>query len=299
MIWNALATDGTLTYGQGEPPAVGGNIIGVWDYDGVPIGAPEVDAYTAIRPLGNDAGQATGTLCYHHVMGHAHRMLGDPEAADPIERLYPADDQPFEIIIDHFWYEQAEFSGWGFLAEIAGGAASRDPSVRAMAVYSDPEHTQYLWTGGAFRQGPSRLGQVDSEGNPLTVWFSDTPAGFRTAEKTPWNLAVLWASVQEGTCILDPDAGRITLQFWSHSQSATPAPGADWVDTGATITQLVGAGIYRVSAVVTLAPSQALKLGTAETVFQGYWPTASTPSDYLTIAPHVSAAVGSTVWAWE
>ena len=107
MIWNALATDGTLTYGQGELSAVGGNIIGVWDYDGVPIGAPEVDAYTAIRPLGNDAGQATGTLCYHHVMGHAHRMLGDPKAADPIERLYPADDQPFEIIIDHFFLVRA------------------------------------------------------------------------------------------------------------------------------------------------------------------------------------------------
>jgi hypothetical protein len=99
----------------------------------------------------------------------------------------------------------------------------------------------------------------------------------------------------------DPSLGedaaftRAYHEFWDHDQAAT---GADWVDTGVTITQLVGAGIYRVSAVVSgLTLGQALRLGdTAETAFDGYWPTTGTPSDYLKIAPHVSAAVGSTVW---
>ena len=304
MIWNALATDGTLTYGQGEPPAVGGDIIGVWDYDGVPIGGPDVDAYTAIRPLGNDAGQATGTLGYHHVMGHAPRMLGDPEAADPIERLYPADDQPFAIEVRHKLFEGAsnpEWDGWGWRAEIVGGAASRDPSARAIGIYSDEDASQFLYTTGAFSEQPSDW-QVDAEGLPLTVWATEyNPGllGYPNDSKAPVHHACLLGSAQEGHATLQPEQEAAYHEFWDHNQAADPAPGADWVDTGATITQLVGAGIYRVSAVVTLAPSQALKLGTAETVFQGYWPTATTPSDYLTIAPHVSAAVGAIVWAWE
>jgi hypothetical protein len=79
-----------------------------------------------------------------------------------------------------------------------------------------------------------------------------------------------------------------------------PEPGATWVDTGVTLAQLVGAGVYRVSAVLSgLTIGQALRLGaTAETTFNGYWPTAGTPSDYIKITPHVSAAVGATVWKW-
>lgn len=198
----------------------GATIIGEWLEDGTPVQVNQAE-YLAIRPLGNADGRATETLRYHYWLGEEPRQIGNPEAADPIERLYPTDNLPFEIIIDHYWYEQAEFSGWGFLAEIIGGAASRDPSVRAMAVYSDSAHTQYLWTGGAFQQGASRLGQVDSQGNPLTVWFSDTPPGFRTVQKTPWNLAVLWASVQEGTCVLTSD-NPLRLQFWPHSQGYVP-----------------------------------------------------------------------------
>lgn len=79
-----------------------------------------------------------------------------------------------------------------------------------------------------------------------------------------------------------------------------PEPGATWVDTGVTIAQLIGAGVYRVSAVPSgLTIGQALRLGaTAETTFNGYWPTAGTPSDYIKITPHVSAAVGAAVWKW-
>lgn len=205
---NVIATQEPDVYLCAPMPSslpVGASVILEYQEDGS-VARADLDAYLAIRPLGNEPeGQATGTLRFHHFMGDAPPMLGDRLSPDPIERIYPADNLPLEIVIDHYWYEQAEFSGWGFLAEIVGGAASRDPSVRAMAVYSDSEHTQYLWTGGAFQQGSSRLGQVDDQGNPLTVWFSDTPPGFRTQTKTPWNLAVLWASVQEGTCILTPD----------------------------------------------------------------------------------------------
>ena len=81
-----------------------------------------------------------------------------------------------------------------------------------------------------------------------------------------------------------------------------PAPNQTWVDTGATVTQLVGAGVYRVSGVPTITLNQAIRLGdlpAGETVFTGYWPTTGTPSDYIKISPHVTAANGANVWKWE
>lgn len=80
-----------------------------------------------------------------------------------------------------------------------------------------------------------------------------------------------------------------------------PSPSATWVDTGVTIAQLVGAGVYRVSGVPTITLNQAIRLGdlpAGETVFTGYWPTTGTPSDYIKISPHVTAANGAKVWKW-
>lgn len=80
-----------------------------------------------------------------------------------------------------------------------------------------------------------------------------------------------------------------------------PGPSETWVDTGVTIAQLIGAGVYRVSSVPTITLNQAIRLGdlqAGETVFTGYWPTTGTPSDYIKISPHVTAANGAKVWKW-
>ena len=80
-----------------------------------------------------------------------------------------------------------------------------------------------------------------------------------------------------------------------------PGPSASWIDTGVTIAQLVGAGVYRVSGVPTITLNQAIRLGdlpAGETVFTGYWPTTGTPSDYIKISPHVTATNGAKVWKW-
>jgi hypothetical protein len=80
-----------------------------------------------------------------------------------------------------------------------------------------------------------------------------------------------------------------------------PGPSETWVDTGVTIAQLIGAGVYRVSGVPTITLNQAIRLGdlqAGETVFTGYWPTTGTPSDYIKISPHVTAAIGAKVWKW-
>ena len=320
MIWNALATDGTLTYGQGEPPAVGGDIIGVWDYDGMPIGAPNVTAYTVIRPLGNTVrklrdkagnetgqvmGEATTNLQYHYVMGHAPRMLGNPVDADPVKRLYPANNLPLVIEVRHKLFtgnSNPEWNGWGWRAEIVGGATSRSPAARAIGIYSDAACTAYLYTTGAFTQQPSAW-QVNAEGLPLTVWATEyNPGllGYPNDSKAPVHHACLLGGAQEGHATLWPEQESARHEFWLHNQGYVAPPAATWVDTRVTITQLVGAGVYRVSAVVSgLTIGQALRLGaTATTAFNGYWPTAATPSDYIKITPHVSAAVGSKVWKW-
>jgi hypothetical protein len=106
----------------------------------------------------------------------------------------------------------------------------------------------------------------------------------------------LWSSDREAN-VWEPgtaDAGwRQTMQM------VPPGHEAAWIDTGATVAQLVGAGIYRVSKVVEgLVAGQPIRLGTEETVFKGYWPTATTPSAHLSIAPHVVAPIDSTVWMW-
>jgi len=80
-----------------------------------------------------------------------------------------------------------------------------------------------------------------------------------------------------------------------------PGPSETWIDTGVTITQLVGSGVYRVSGVPTITLNQAIRLGdlpAGETVFTGYWPTTGTPSDYIKISPHRSVSNGVKVWKW-
>jgi hypothetical protein len=70
----------------------------------------------------------------------------------------------------------------------------------------------------------------------------------------------------------------------------------EWVDTGATVAQLVAAGVYRVSTTLPdLIVDQQIKLGDQETVFKGFW---SNNESYLLIDPHVTVDVGAIVYKW-
>ena len=94
----------------------------------------------------------------------------------------------------------------------------------------------------------------------------------------------------------------VAVVYLKYGLPAEPPPVVEtWVDTGVTIAQLVGAGVYRVSGVPTITLNQAIRLGDSqavETVFTGYWPTTGSPSDYIKISPHVSSANGLKVWKW-
>lgn len=290
-----LGTDTILNVlALNDPTRPADTLIGAWDYNGLAAWTPNLDLYKQIRPLGNNPdGSATPTLDYHHWMGWAPRKIGTDGS------LYPDDIKPFRIEIRHKEFvgeANPEWNGWGWRAEIVGSAASRDPSARAIAIYADPECTQYLYTTGAFSQGQSEW-QTDEDGALLTVWFTQyNPAhlGYNNDERQSVNHAVLFGSVQEGHATLAPDVDGMILNYWEHEQGYEP-PQATWVDTGVTVAQLVGAGVYRVSATVTLTPGQAIKLGSAETTFTGYW---SGQQNYLLISPHVTAPVGAKVWKW-
>jgi hypothetical protein len=72
--------------------------------------------------------------------------------------------------------------------------------------------------------------------------------------------------------------------------------GTEWVNTGATVVQMVAGQTYLVSEKLSdLTPDQKIKLGDKETVFKRFW---SGFEDYLIIDPHVEADVGAIVYKW-
>lgn len=257
----------------------------------------DATAYQLLRPFGNaEDGSATGELRWSYIDGWPHRLF-------PSGKPYPDDNQPFDAEARHVYFDTPQTpasTGWGFRVELIGDSGTRDPNARAIGVYSDPgcATEDYLWTTGALSLGPS-LWQVDGDGNPLTVWFTDSWDGDRPDERKDWHIAFLLGSAQEGHQTLPAAQDNIRYLFWEHEQGWTPPPDADWVDTGLTIIAQAGQA-YRLSGVPSdLTIGQALRLGpTEETTLLGYWPVLLTPSDYIQIDPFVQVATGLTVWKW-
>jgi len=180
-------------------------------------------------------------------------------------------------------------SQWGWRAEMNVQSGDFEPGVRAVAIYSDANHQNYLYTTGAFIWDAA-----------AQRWATEWNPGHASKQAFHW--AVLYASLQEqkGTLAADADASALFLKYGL--PQAPPEPGEEWVDTGVTIIQLVASGVYHCSGIPTITLNQAIRLGdtsAGETIFTGYWPTTGTPSDYITIAPHVSVANGAKVYKWE
>ncbi len=254
----------------------------------------DATAYEALRPFGNNEdGSATGDLRWSYIDGWPHRLF-------PSGSPYPDDNIPFDAEARHLYFDTPATpasTGWGFRVELIGDAGTRDPSARAIGVYSDAECTQYLWTTGAFQSGPSEW-QVDEQGEPLTVWFTNSWDGDRPDERKDWHIAFLLGSAQEGHQTLPAGQDGIRYLFWEHEQGWVPPPDADWIDTGATVTGQSGQLFYISSATVAAAliPGQAIRFGdTLETTFVAIW---SGTDNLLQIDPYVAAQVGDALWAW-
>lgn len=180
-------------------------------------------------------------------------------------------------------------SQWGWRAVMRVQSEDFTPGVRAVAIYSDADHTEYLYTTGAFTW--------DAEAGEWATQWNESKAN-----KTDIHYAILYASLVENAGTLRAEDDSSTSFFLYGVPSATVPGGEEWVDTGVTVTQLVGAGVYRVSGITELIFDQQIRLGeteAGETVFKGYWPSVGTPSDYLNIAPHVEVAVGAKVYKWS
>ena len=218
--------------------AAGGSQIGLWIGQD-PHGPIDDAAYQEhVQPFGNSAETklATSHLRAACFAGHEQVALGNPEA-EGLEKLYPADKQPFDLEFRHWYFENPAApaaDGWGFVGEMHGDASLRDPSVRSVGAFTDDTYTGVLWpTTGGFIRGPSRW-QVDEAGEPLEVWYIESWDGHRQEEKIDWNIAVLYSSIHEGRAFLPATSGGIRYLFWEQSQPPPPGTG-QWVDTGQTV----------------------------------------------------------------
>lgn len=274
--------------------SAGGIVIGGWDMNGEMWGPLNVDEYTLIRPLGNTPeGEATLPLDYFHLAGFRQRVTGTAG------RMYPSGMNPFDLEVRRVEFT-GTYAGHGWRAEMTGGVKDRDPGVRAVGIYSDRECTAYLYTTGAFVQGPS-LWQVKENGSPLTVWYTETPPGNVTSSIEPVHMAVLWASIQEGCKTLEVQSDSMVYQFWDHSQVPAVPPG-EWHDTGTTVVELTGT-LYRASSgtpFTDMIPGTPLRFigfdeeTGEETTFVSVWPGST---DLIQIDPYVYATLGDAIWA--
>ena len=220
-----------------------GNVIGTPTYTLQP------DYLAYIRPLGNESGRATGLLDSIRWAGHPEqKFLQD-------DHRYPATDSPFtlEIIREDigadaplwdsvtpydtgdyvqnplgttwqalqdnigqtpfggspFW-EFINTPGWGWSVVMLSDDPQRDITARAIGVYSQPgaDPVDYLYTTGAFVQ----------DGSHGNNFFSECPAGQRTATPEQVNFALLLGSAPEGWWVLTENGEDSEALFWSHSQ---------------------------------------------------------------------------------
>ena len=282
-----------------DPTLPGDNLVFGTGPDGIPLPGYSYDDYKAIVPHGNNPdGSAVDYTKFMHTWSGWHpkgRLFGDLASDVDVERVFPVSDRPLDAEVRHKFFDViGPARGWGFRLELEGAAPSRDPTARAIGVYSDPECTQFLWTTGAFQLLTSDW-QVDSNGDPLQVWGTDSWDGGRLEEKGTWHIAMLLGSAQEGYETLSYYEDSQRFLSWDYNQSS----GSAWVDTGATIIAQAGT-VYRISdaaVAAALIPGQAIRLGdTAETTFTGVW---AGGADYIEIDPFVQAAVGDVVWAWQ
>ena len=180
-------------------------LLGQWDPDGTPQSI-HVD-YQLWRPLGNDAGYATGDLTGQGRQGWAYRyqaIIVDPDPDVPdVGSIYPMNHLPFKLKItreDHT--SDPTWPGWGWRVDMISEDPARDITARAIGIYT--VSWVYQYTTGAFVD--------DGSGN----FYTECPIGQRTADPDPVYFALLLGAAQEGRWVLTGDTSQ--SQFWSSDQ---------------------------------------------------------------------------------
>lgn len=211
-----------------DPTLPGDQLVGAWEYGGQVIFINK-QLYNAIRPQGNEpehvvtdedgepvdvipAGLATSALIYHHYAGYGQRQQ---EASG---NFYADENPPFRCecrMLENVIY--GWFPRWEITME-DGAALSRDPSVRNVRVFSDPDcefPADYKYTTGAFIYGDS-LWHVNEEGNPEKCWWSE--ANQFTPANAPVYYSIYWGETPNGRFQVN-GAGNISVGlFWELDQ---------------------------------------------------------------------------------
>lgn len=225
------------SYDESEPPVV----VGTPTY---PVTADYADW---IRPLGNDAGRATGILDSTRWQGHVEQKFLFED------NRYPPTDYPFTLEIyrenigvdapvwdnatqyftgdyvqsplgttwraiqDNFnqtpfggspFWEFINTPGWGWSVVMLSADPERDITARGIGVYSDPECTAFLYTTGAFVQ----------DGSHGNNYYTECPVGQRTPTPNQVNFALLLGAAQEGYFNLPEGGENVMALFWKSDQ---------------------------------------------------------------------------------
>ena len=224
------------SYDSNEPP----NVIGT------PTHPVTADYATWVRPLGNDAGYATGILDSTRWAGHSepkflfednrYTPTDSPFTLEIIRQDYGSTALPWDTNTVYatgefatsggmwvslqdgnqgntpfggspFWEFINQSGPWGWRVEVLSDDPQRDITARAIGVYSDPAATSFLFTTGAFI----------NDGKYGDVFYTECPPGNRSANPDPVYFALLLGSAQEGIFQLDTpeDGSEATALFWS------------------------------------------------------------------------------------
>lgn len=232
---------------EGQSYDINDDIVGTPTY---PVAS---NYWTYVRPLGNEAGKATGPLRTLRWQGQPERRYVEGTTSSNLSE-YPNTNAPFNLKITRedygstalpwdsgttyntgdfatsggmwrslqdnninntpfggsaYWEFINQTGPWGWRVDMLSADPSRDITARAIGVYSDPEATSYLFTTGAFVN--------DGNGN----YFTECPAGNRTANADPIYFALLLGAAQEGIFALEaPEEGaEAQALFWAADMS--------------------------------------------------------------------------------
>jgi hypothetical protein len=216
---------------------------------GTPTHALASDYVAFIRPLGNDAGRATGLLDSVRWQGHSEgKFLADANRYTPadapftleiIRQDYGSTAQPWDNGVTYqtgefatsggmwmslqdnntgntpfggspFWEFINQSGPWGWVVQMLSDDPLRDITARAVGIYTDPEATIFEYTTGAFI----------NDGKYGDVFYTECPPGNRIADPDQVNFALLLGSAQEGFMNLPVgvDGETNTSLYWAADQ---------------------------------------------------------------------------------
>ena len=180
-------------------------VLGQWEPNGEPVSMHS--DYQLYRPLGNEAGVATGDLTAQGRQGWTVRYQewDDTDPEDIKAVIYPVTNMPFQLQIERQYIDDDGFPQipHGWKVTMISEDPARDITARGIGIYD--ANWNYLYTTGAF---------VPDGDTYSTV----CPVGQRTADEVDVYFKLLLGSAPEGEWVLPIGTAGDIRQFWENDQ---------------------------------------------------------------------------------